>query len=131
MRLILFLLFVASAAVAQPPAADTLFIHGDILTGAHLAAGDTDPIAARVTALAVAHGTILAAGTDAEILKFKTAGTKVVDLQGAFAMPGFNDAHTHIASAGRQRLTVDLEGTASLAEMLARIRASRFTMAAR
>ncbi len=122
MRLIAFLLVVASVAVAQPPAADTLFIHGDILTGAHLAAGDTDPIAARVTALAVAHGTIVAAGTDAEILKLKTAATKVVDLQGAFAMPGFNDAHTHIASAGRQRLTVDLDGITSLADMLARIR---------
>src|SRR5580704_16551744 len=123
MRLIAFLLVAASAALGQSPAADTLFVHGDILTGAHLTAEDTDPIAARVTALAVAHGLIVAAGTDAEILKLKTASTQVVDLHGAFAMPGFNDAHTHIASAGRQHFTVDLDGATSLADMLARIRA--------
>ncbi len=123
MRILVALVLASATALAQPPVPDTLFVHGEILTGAHLAAGDTDPIAARVTALAVAHGVIVAAGTDAEILKLKTASTQVVDLHGAFAMPGFNDAHTHIASAGRQHFTVDLDGATSLADMLARIRA--------
>ena len=74
-----------------------------------------------MTALAVAQGKIVAVGSDADILKLKSPQTKVVDLNGAFAMPGFNDAHTHIASAGHQKLTVDLDGTTSLAEMLQRI----------
>ena len=56
------------------------------------------------------------------MLKLKAASTKVVDLNGAFAMPGFNDAHTHIAGAGQQHLTVDLIGAKSLAEMQSRIR---------
>ncbi len=120
------LLFVATAALAQTaapaPAPDTIFVHGDILTGAHLLPNDPDPAPARVTAIAVAHGTIVAAGSDAEILKLKAAGTKIVDLGGAFAMPGFNDAHVHLASAGRRKLTVDLTGTTSLADMLGRIR---------
>ena len=38
-------------------------------------------------------------------------------------MPGFNDAHTHIASAGQQKLTVDLDNTPSLAAMQSRIAA--------
>ena len=37
-------------------------------------------------------------------------------------MPGFNDAHTHIASAGQQKLTVDLDGVPSLDAMLDRIK---------
>jgi len=120
------LLFLATTAVfAQPPAPaapDTLYVHGNILTGAHLKSSDPSTTPARVTAIAVAHGTITAIGTDAEILKLKSRETKVVDLQGAFAMPGFNDAHTHLASAGRDKLTVDLNGAASLDEMLTRIR---------
>ena len=120
------LLFLATTVVfAQPPAPappDTLYIHGDILTGAHLKSSDPSTTPARVTAIAVAHGTITAIGTDAEILKLKSPATKVIDLQGAFAMPGFNDAHTHLASAGRDKLTVDLNGAASLDEMLTRIR---------
>ncbi len=37
-------------------------------------------------------------------------------------MPGFNDAHTHIGQAGRQKLSVNLVGVHSLAEMQQRIR---------
>jgi predicted amidohydrolase YtcJ len=119
--LIIFL--AATAALAQPPAPDTLYVHGNILTGAHLKPSDQSATPARVTAIAVAHGTITAVGSDADILKLKSSQTRVIDLNGAFAMPGFNDAHTHIASAGQQKLTVDLDGTTSLADMLSRIRA--------
>jgi predicted amidohydrolase YtcJ len=45
----------------------------------------------------------------------------LIDLKGAFVMPGFNDAHAHIAYAGRQKLAVDLDGVASLDEMQSRI----------
>jgi predicted amidohydrolase YtcJ len=106
-----------------PSIPDVVYLHGDILTGAHLRASDTSAAPARVTAIAVRSGRILAVGSDAEMLKLKSGSTKVVDLNGAFAMPGFNDAHTHIAGAGQQHLTVDLTGSASLAEMQARIRA--------
>ena len=111
----------AQSTQKSPP--DTIFVHGNILTGAHLRSNDPSPTPDRVTAIAIANGKILAAGTDAELLKLKGAKTKVIDLQGAFAMPGFNDAHTHIAEAGRMKLSVDLIGVHSLAEMQQRIRA--------
>ncbi len=112
----------AQPAGAQQPAPDTLFLHGNILTGAHLKANDPDPTPARVQALAVGAGRILAAGDDTAMLALKGPRTAVVDLHGAFAMPGFNDAHTHMAQAGEQRLAVNLIGTYSLAEMQDRIR---------
>jgi predicted amidohydrolase YtcJ len=115
------ILFVASVAAAQNPP-DTIFLHGNILTGTHLRPDDPSPTPAKVSAIAVANGKILAAGTDAELLKLKGPKTKIIDLHGAFAMPGFNDAHTHIAEAGRQKLSVDLVGVHSLAEMQQRIR---------
>ncbi len=130
MKPVIALLLATSVALAQPSAPtapDTLYIHGDILTGAHLKPSDPSITPARVTAIAVTRGTITAVGTDAEVLKLKSTKTKVVDLQGAFAMPGFNDAHTHLAGAGRQKLTVDLDGTTSLADMLAIVRAHAAT----
>ncbi len=109
-------------SLAQDRSPNTIFVHGDILTGAHLKTADASHTPARVSAMAVTNATIVAIGSDAEMLKLRGPHTQVVDLGGAFTMPGFNDAHTHIASAGQQKLAVDLDGTASLAEMLERIR---------
>lgn len=114
-------LLTPAAALAQATPPDTIYFHGNILTGAHLRPGDPSPTPAKVTALAIANGKIVAAGADATLLKLKSPKTKTVDLNGAFAMPGFNDAHTHIAAAGRQKLSIDLDGTRSLAEMKQRI----------
>ncbi|HEX3373365.1 MAG TPA: amidohydrolase [Edaphobacter sp.] len=117
------ILLLTAAAQGQTTPVDTIYLHGNILTGAHLRLNDPSPTPDRVTAVAIANGKILAAGTDADILKLKGPKTKVIDLQSAFAMPGFNDAHTHIGEAGRQKLSVNLVGVHSLAEMQQRIRA--------
>jgi len=45
----------------------------------------------------------------------------VIDLGGAFVMPGFNDAHVHLASGGFEKLNVDLAAVKSLEEMKRRI----------
>jgi predicted amidohydrolase YtcJ len=112
----------SSPAVAQSSsAADAIYFHGNILTGVDL----ETPHPQRVAAIAVAHGEILAAGTDHEILaRWKGAVTRLVDLHGAFVMPGFNDAHAHLGMGGKILLSVDLIGVQSLAEMQARIRAA-------
>ncbi|MGH9595566.1 MAG: amidohydrolase [Edaphobacter sp.] len=115
-------ILLAGVAHAQT-SPDAIYIHGNILTGAHLRPGDPSPTPAKVAALAIANGKILAAGTDAAILKLKGPKTQVIDLHGAFAMPGINDAHTHIGEAGREKLSVNLVGVHSLAEMQQRIRA--------
>jgi len=103
------------------PTADAIYYHGNILTGVNLASAQPE----RVAALAVAHGEILATGNDAGIIaKYKGPATQLVDLRGAFVMPGFNDAHAHLGSGGRIRLSVNLTGAKSLAEMQERIRAA-------
>src|SRR5438876_9311488 len=72
--------------------------------------------------MAVRGDRILAAGTEVDILKLKGPATSVIDLQGHFVMPGFNDAHMHLTDAGFKRLTVDLTGVRSLEEFRDRIR---------
>jgi predicted amidohydrolase YtcJ len=125
----IFALLLTSPAlsVAQPALLagdpDIIYFHAKVMTGAHLRANDTSTTPAQVTAIAVANGKIISVGNDANILRRKGPQTKIVDLGGAFVMPGFNDAHTHIAGAGQQKLAIDLDGTTSLAEMQQRIRA--------
>ena len=108
-------------AFAQSVTADAIYYNGNILTGVRL----EDPHPERVAAIAVARGEILASGTDQAILaKYKGSITRLVDLKGAFVMPGFNDAHAHLGNGGRIRLSVNLIGSKSLSEMQQRIRAA-------
>jgi predicted amidohydrolase YtcJ len=112
----------SSFPAAQPsPIADAIYFHGNILTGVDL----ETPHPERVSAIAVAHGEVLAAGADQEILaRWKGPATDLVDLHGAFVMPGFNDAHAHLGMGARILLSVDLIGVKSLADMQTRIRAA-------
>ncbi len=74
------------ASSSEPP--DIIFLNGDIYTQA---------TPARAQAMAVRDGRIVAVGTNDDIRKLKGAHTQVVDLGGHFVMPGFNDAHVHLA----------------------------------
>lgn len=97
--------------------ADTIFFDGNILTGEGLLTEAPQ----RVSALAIRGGQVIGIGSEEAIFKWRGPKTAVIDLRGAFAMPGFNDAHVHLASAGHEKLTIDLAGTKSLVEMKARI----------
>lgn len=82
-----------------------------------------DPRLGRVEAIAITQGKIAAVGTAEEIQHWVGSETKVIDLEGRFVMPGFNDAHVHFGSAGQGMLSVNVEGTRSVAEFQERIRA--------
>jgi predicted amidohydrolase YtcJ len=128
-KLIPVILFATLTLSAQQKP-DAIYTHGYILTGAHLQATDKSTTPAQVTAIAVASGKIIAIGDDTTILALKTPTTKIIDLNNAFVMPGFNDAHTHMANAGRNKLTVDLDHVPTLAEMQSRIRTFTVTLPA-
>ncbi len=100
----------ASSSSKDTP--DIIFVNGNIYTQAR---------PARAEAMAVGNGRIIAVGSNDEIRKLKQGGTEVIDLGGHFVMPGFNDAHLHLAAGGLVHLEVDLVGVKSLAEMQQRI----------
>jgi len=102
------------ASMFESPA-DLVLTNGRVYTG-----NARHPSA---SGLAIRGETILAvAATDAELKSLIGPKTRVIDLRGQFAMPGFNDAHVHLAGAGQQMLEVNLEGAASLPEFQQRIR---------
>ena len=95
-----------SAQNAAPkPKADVIFTHGNVYTGV----ADSSSLGAgkRSEAIAVRGDRILAVGMRDEVMKTKGPDTKIVDLDGHFVMPGFNDAHLHLASGGFAKLNVD------------------------
>jgi hypothetical protein len=107
--------FAPPAVAAAEEPAELVLSNGVIYTG--------DVKKPRVEAVAIRGERIVAAGTSKEIKKWVGSGTRVVDLKGRFAMPGFNDAHVHLASGGMGKLAVDVSGTRSLAEFQQRVRA--------
>ncbi len=54
--------------------------------------------------------------------------TEVIDLDGAFVMPGLQDAHGHLLGLGTALAEVDLVGTTSFAEVVARAAAKAATL---
>jgi len=106
-------------AVAPGPRADVIFIRANVYTGVPASAQYTSIL--RGEAIAVLGDRIQAVGKNADIAKLKGPQTQVVDLGGHFVMPGFNDAHLHLADAGRQKLNVDLSGVKTLDEFRKRV----------
>jgi predicted amidohydrolase YtcJ len=111
-----------SSQGAQKPKADLIFTHGNIFTGVVDAAASLGS-GKRAEALAVLGDRILAVGARDEIMKLKGPETKIVDLDGHFVMPGFNDAHMHLASAGLEKMNVNMVGAKTLDEFRDRLRA--------
>jgi predicted amidohydrolase YtcJ len=127
--LLLMSSFTAFPESTKPPqTVDRIFVNGDVLPGAILLIskdGSNSVVRGmflqRAQAIAVSGDRIVAVGTNEDIQKLKGKHTEVVDLGGHFVMPGFNDAHMHLASGGMEKLNVDLVGVKSLAEMQQRI----------
>src|SRR5690242_21871560 len=120
MKLLFIVLLLTTGMVAAQAQStpDTIYLHGNIYTGAvQTCALPILEVKPRAQAMAVNEGRVVAVGSDAEISKLKGKGTQVEDLGGRFVMPGFNDAHTHLASAGFGKMNVDLTGSRSLQEM--------------
>ena len=80
---------------------DVVFQNGSILT--------IETQQPQAQALAIQGDSILAVGSDEDILALVGSQTQVIDLQGRALMPGFVDAHTHILSQPDAYGT-DLEG---------------------
>ena len=114
-----------SSAKLSPlgPPADLILTNGKIYTG--LAA---QPWASAIASrgefiVAISNGAKAGMDGGAQIKSWTGPKTRVIDLHGQFAMPGFNDAHSHLASGAYLKLEVDLRGTKSVEEFQQRIRA--------
>jgi predicted amidohydrolase YtcJ len=77
----------------------------------------------RAEALAVRAGRVQFVGSRRGAETLRGPQTRVVDAAGATIIPGIADAHVHLLGLGQALRTVDLTGTRSLDEVIARIAA--------
>lgn len=110
---LLFLTLTPAPQRVEP--ADIVFKNGNVYT-----ANDKAP---KAQAIAVKADRIVFVGTNAAAQKFVGANTRVVDLKGDTVLPGFTDAHQHLTNVGFREMTLNLEGTTSLADFLAKVKA--------
>lgn len=95
--------------------ADIVFKNGNVYT-----ANDKAP---QAQAIAVKADRIVFVGTNAAAQRFVGTNTRVVDLQGKTVLPGFTDSHQHLSGVGQREMTLNLEGTTSLEDFLAKVKA--------
>ena len=75
-------------------------------------------------AIAVKGDRILAVGTDREIAAHRGRGTRLVDLAGRLAIPGFIEGHGHYMSLGRAKQRLELQHARNWEEILAAVKAA-------
>ena len=99
-------------ALAQQPA-DLVLLHGNVVT--------VDPQEPRAQAIAVQGDRIVAVGADAEVQRLAGPSTKVIDLRGRLAIPGFIEGHGHYLGLGESRLILDLTRATTWEEIVAQV----------
>ena len=117
-------LLLAACAPALPTETEatekvTVFANGTIYTGLTDAAG----AAQTVTGVVVGEDGRIIATIPPMSADWSEDEVNLVDLEGAFLYPGFTDAHIHLQGIGQREMTLNLEGTASVDELVTRIEA--------
>ena len=118
-RLIAFSIAALAAAsttgvIRAAEVAETIFVNANVHTGS-----DRQPHA---EAVAVKNGRILLAGKNEAVRKLADKTTRVVDLVGRTVVPGLTDAHCHIFGIGEREMHLNLEGTNTREEFLAKVK---------
>lgn len=102
-------LLLLTAAGCSPRAnvspADLVLRNGKVVT--------MDSTVPAAQALAVTGDRITAVGSDADIQKYIGPDTRVIDLEGHLAIPGFNESHGHFTGLGSALAELNLMGVPS------------------
>lgn len=95
--------------------ADLVLINGGIYT--------VDPERSWAQAAAVRDGVFVAIGTNKDIEPLLGPATRVIDLEGRMALPGFHDAHVHPDLGGDQLMACEVQLLTSVDAIIERLSA--------
>lgn len=98
-------LALAAACGTRAQPADLVLDHGTVIT--------MDSTRPNGQAVAIRDGRIAAVGSDADIQRYVGPNTKVIDLQGHLAIPGFIESHGHFTGLGMALTELNLMGVPS------------------
>ena len=97
----------------SPDPADLILRNGLIYT--------VDSTNTLTEAVAIRGGRFVFVGANKDVKKYQGKQTRVIDLKGAFVLPGFNDNHVHFSSAA-EFLEFNIMRAATQQEFVARVR---------
>ena len=93
---------------------DLIFVNGNVYT-----ANERQP---QAEAIAVKKDRIVFVGSNEDARKLASDQTRVVDLRGHTVVPGMTDSHCHIFGIGEREMNLNLEGTNSREDFLAKVK---------
>jgi predicted amidohydrolase YtcJ len=99
---------------AAPAAADLILTGGAVYT--------MDAARSWADAVAVAGGKIVYVGDAAGAGRYRSASTRVLDLEGRMVLPAFQDSHVHLVTGGMELGLCDLNGLETREAVFARVR---------
>jgi predicted amidohydrolase YtcJ len=73
-------------------------------------------------AVAVKDRRIVFVGSNQDVAKFRGAKTRIIDLGGHTVVPGMTDSHCHIFGIGEREMNLNLEGTHTREDFLAKVK---------
>jgi predicted amidohydrolase YtcJ len=106
-----YVFFLAATLYAQP--ADLVLRNGKIVT--------MNPSAPSAQAIAVRGDKITALGPDSAAARWIGPNTKVIDLHGQLAIPGFIEGHGHFTGVGEFRMGLDLREARTWDDIVAQV----------
>ncbi|MBK6933458.1 MAG: amidohydrolase family protein [Saprospirales bacterium] len=110
---VLLVLFSISACTPPSQLPSLVLYNGNFFTA--------DSLRPHATAVAIRGESILFVGDDTGAKALAGAGTELVDLQGAFAMPGFIEGHGHFLGLGASMQNLNLMHSRNWAEIVDRV----------
>ncbi len=106
----------AEAQLAQCQPADLVLRNGRVVT--------LEQTAPEAQALAARGGRIVAIGTSKAMAKLIGPATRVIDLNGRLAIPGFIEGHGHFTALGASKMMLDLRDAKSWDDIVAMVAAA-------
>ena len=100
-------------AQVSAPKADLIVVNGTVYT--------VDEAHPRASAFAVRNGRIIFVGSDREARMLAGSATQVIDARGNAVIPGMVDAHAHLLGLGTSLRNVQLAGSKTYDEVIARV----------
>ena len=111
--LVLSALLLAACTSAGKPRATLVLVNGNIFT--------VDSLNPHASAVAIQGDRILYVGDDAAATALADKDTRIIDLKGAFAMPGFIEGHGHFSSLGRSKQNLNLGNAKNWDDIVAQV----------
>ena len=108
--------FLILSTAFSASAADLVLRNGKILT--------LDTAQPEVQAIAITAGKIVARGANAQMAAQITPATKIVDLGGRLATPGFIEGHGHFTGVGQAKMALNLRNVKNWDEIVSMVAAA-------